>query len=54
MTEITGAITTVVGLGETMLTAITGNAIMVVILAAGFAGLGLKMVRRIFKTSKSV
>lgn len=54
MTEITTAITTVVGLGETMLTAITGNAIMVVILAAGFASLGLRMIRRIFRTSKSL
>lgn len=54
MTAITGAIPTVVGLGETMLTAITSNAILVVVLAAGFASLGLKMVRRIFKTSKSL
>lgn len=54
MTEISAAITTVVGLGETMLTAITGNAIMVVILAAGFASLGLRMIRRIFRTSKSL
>ena len=54
MTAITTAIPTVVSLGETMLTAITGNAILVVVLAAGFASLGLKMVRRIFKTSKSL
>lgn len=54
MTAITSAITDVMGLTESMLTAITGNAILVVILAAGFASLGLKMVRRIFKTSKSL
>ena len=54
MTEITSAITSVVGLGESMLTAITGNAILVVILAAGFASLGLRMIRRIFRTSKSL
>lgn len=54
MTEITAAISTVVSLGETMLTAITGNAIMVVILASGFASLGLSMIRRIFATSRSL
>lgn len=54
MTVITSAIPEVVSLGETMLTAITGNAILVVILAAGFASLGLRMIRRIFKTSKSL
>lgn len=54
MTAITSAITDVVGLSETMLTAITGNAILVVVLASGFASLGLKMVRRIFRTSKAL
>lgn len=54
MTVITSAIPEVVSLGETMLTAITGNAILVVILAAGFASLGLRMIRRIFRTSKSL
>lgn len=54
MTEITSAIPQVVSLGETMLTTITSNAILVVILAAGFASLGLRMIRRIFRTSKSL
>lgn len=54
MTEITSAIPSVVSLGETMLTAITSNALLVVILAAGFASLGLRMIRRIFNTAQSL
>lgn len=54
MTEITAGVTSVITLAESMLTAITGNTLMVVILASGFAGLGLRMLRKLFSTSRSV
>lgn len=54
MTEITAGITSVIGLVESMLTAITGNAILVVVLASGFVGLALKVLRKVFKTSKGI
>ena len=54
MTEITAAITSVIGLVESMLTAITGNAILVVVLASGFVGLALKILRKLFRTSKGL
>ena len=52
MTEITAGVTSVITLAESMLTAITGNAILVVILATGFVGLGLRVLRQLMKTSK--
>lgn len=51
---ITAAVPSVMTLVETMLTSITGNAILVVILAAGFVRLGLSMLRRLFRTSRSL
>lgn len=54
MSAITSAVSDVITLAETCLTAITGNAIMVVILASGFVGLGLRIMRKLFKTSKGV
>ena len=51
---ITAAIPSVMTLVETMLTSITGNAILVVILAAGFVRLGLSMLRKLFRTSRSL
>lgn len=54
MTEITAAIATVMGLVESMLTAITGNAILVVVLASGFVRLALSLLRRLFRTSRSL
>lgn len=54
MDAITSGITSVVGLAETMLTTITSNNILVVILSAGFVGLALRVLRRIIKTSKAV
>ena len=54
MTEITAGITSVISLVESMLTAITGNAILVVVLASGFVGLALKILRKLFKTSKGL
>lgn len=54
MTAITAAITDVMGLVESMLTAITGNAILVVVLASGFVRLALSLLRRLFKTSRSL
>lgn len=54
MTAITAAITDVMGLVESMLTAITGNAILVVVLASGFVGLALSMLRKLFHTSRSL
>lgn len=54
MTAITSAVAEVITLVESMLTAITGNAILVVVLASGFVGLALKMLRKIFRTSKGL
>ena len=54
MTEITAGITSVMALVESMITAITGNAVLVVILAAGFVGLALKLLKKIFRTSKGL
>ena len=54
MTEITSGVTSVMGLVESMLTAITGNAILVVVLASGFVGLALRVLRKLFKTSKGI
>lgn len=54
MTAISSAVPEVISLSESMLTAITGNAIMVVILASGFVGLGLRIMRKLFKTSRGV
>lgn len=52
MTAITTAITEVMTLVEAMITAITGNAILVVLLAGGFVGFALRIMRKLFKTSK--
>lgn len=54
MTAITAAVAEVMTLVESMLTAITGNAILVVVLAAGFVRLALSMLRRLFSTSRSL
>lgn len=54
MTAITAAIAEVMTLVESMLTSITGNAILVVVLASGFVRLGLSILRRVFRTSKSL
>lgn len=54
MEAITTAVTSVMGLVESMLTAITGNAILVVVLASGFVGLALRVLRKLFKTSKGI
>lgn len=52
MTEITTAITSVMTLVESMITAITGNAVLVVLLAGGFVGFALRILRKLFRTSK--
>lgn len=52
MTAITTAITEVMTLVESMLTAITGNAVLVVLIAGGFVGFALRILRKLFKTSK--
>lgn len=52
MTAITTAITEVMTLVESMITAITGNAILVVLLAGGFVGFALRILRKLFRTSK--
>ena len=54
MAAITTAITSVMDLVEAMLTAITGNAILVVVLASGFVGLALKILKKLFRTSKGL
>lgn len=54
MTEITAGVTSVMTLVESMLTAITGNTILVVILASGFVSLALRILRRLFKSSESL
>lgn len=52
MTAITTAITEVMTLVEAMITAITANPILVVLLAGGFVGFALRILRKLFKTSK--
>ena len=52
MSSITTAITDVVGLSTTMVTAITSSAILVVVLAVPFARIGLSMFRSMFKTAR--
>lgn len=51
---ITAAISSVMTLVESMLTSITSNAILVVVLASGFVRLALSLLRKIFKTSRSL
>ena len=52
MSAITTAISDVVGLSTTMVTAITSSAILVVVLAVPFAKIGLGMFRSMFKTAR--
>lgn len=52
MTAITTAISEVMTLVESMLTAITGNAVLVVLIAGGFVGFALRILRKLFRTSK--
>lgn len=52
MEAITAAIATVMTLVQSMLTAITTNAILVVLLAGGFVGFALRILRKLFRTSK--
>ena len=54
MTAITSAVTEVMTLVESMLTSITGNAILVVVLASGFVRMALSVLRRLFRTSRSL
>lgn len=54
MTAITTAVSEVMTLVESMLTAITGNAILVVVLASGFVRMALSVLRRLFRTSRSL
>lgn len=54
MTAITTAVGEVMTLVESMLTAITGNAILVVILASGFVSLALRILRKLFNSSESL
>lgn len=54
MEAITTGITSVMSLVESMITAITGNAILVVVLASGFVGLALRVLRKLFRTSKGI
>lgn len=54
MTAITTAVAEVMTLVESMLTAITGNAILVVVLASGFVRLALSILRKLFKTSRAL
>lgn len=52
MTAITTAISEVMTLVESMLTAITSNNVLVVLLAGGFVGFALRILRKLFRTSK--
>lgn len=54
MTEITAGVGQVMTLVESMLTSITGNAILVVVLASGFVRLALSMLRKLFRTSRAL
>lgn len=54
MSAITTAVADVMTLVESMLTSITGNAILVVVLASGFVRMALSVLRRLFRTSRSL
>lgn len=54
MTAITAAVTEVMTLTEGMLTAITGNAILVVVLASGFVSMALRVLRKLFNSSDAL
>ena len=54
MIAITAAVAEVMTLVESMLTSITGNAILVVVLASGFVRLALSMLRKLFRTSRAL
>lgn len=52
MTELTAAIGTFMTLVESLLTSITGNAILVVIFAGGMVGFIARGLRKVIKASK--
>lgn len=54
MTEITAGVTSIMTLTESMITAITGNAILVVVLASGFVSMALRILRKLFNTSDAL
>lgn len=54
MEAISTGITNLMGIVETMLTSITSNSLLVVIFSAGFISLGLGVLRKLIRTSKSV
>lgn len=54
MTAVTQGITDVMTIAGSILTEITGNTLLTVILAGGFVGLGATVLRRIIRVSKAV
>ena len=54
MTAVTQGITDVFTIAGSILTEITGNSLLTVILAGGFVGLGATVLRRIIRVSKAV
>lgn len=54
MEAITTAISSVMDIVGSMLTAITSNTLLCVIFASGFVGLALSVLRKVIKTSKAV
>lgn len=54
MEAITTGITNVMTIVESVLTSITGNALLTVILAGGFVGLGATVLRKVIRVSKAV
>ena len=54
MTAVTQRITDVMSIAGSILTEITGNTLLTVILSGGFVGLGATVLRRIIRVSKAV
>lgn len=54
MEAITTAVTNVVGLGEGILSSILANTTLMIIVGAGFAGLGIRVLRKVIGASKSI
>lgn len=54
MEAITTAMGTCIELAGTMLTAITNNAILVVVLGAGFVSLALRVLKKVMRASKGI
>lgn len=54
MDGLSTAITSLMGIVESLLTSILANPVLVVIFAGGFVGLALSVLRQVISTSKSI